>query len=631
MAELGAPEQGASPRILRDVRRPSLRILELFSIVQRSFWLLSGLDRRKLTKLAIAQIALSLLDLLGIALVGLVTSLAVNGVNSKSPNDLIVFFIETLGLEKLSFQLQTAILSTITLLVFVLRTVLSVVFVRRVFLFLGRRGADIAADLCGKVLNGSILDLGKHGSQQYIYSLTSGIEVITLRILGTAVTLASDFVLLGFIFLVIAVVNFPMTVLATLVVSAAAYVLHELTTKRSKQLGSSYAVLDIKSREALSDAFLSIKEVKTKGRVSHYEIEFRDNRRLISNSVAEYNFFPFLSKYVIEASMILAAFLVAGAQLVLTDAVNAITTLTIFMAAGTRLAPAVLRIQQAIVSLNNSWGVAESTLDLIHEVEKLPKRELGIEVFSDYFPTFKGSIEMNNVSFSYPLGNGVVLKNLSLNIEPGESIALVGPSGSGKTTLIDLMMGLLIPDNGNIRISGMDPTSAILKWPGSIGYVPQEIHISNSSVRGNVALGYKSDEIDQEKIWDALKSAQMDKFVMSLPLGLDTKLGPGGMKLSGGQKQRLGIARALLTKPKILFLDEATSALDSRTEFDVAEEIQNLKGDVTLVCIAHRLSTAKRADRVFYLEDGKLIAQGSFDHLRSTVPGFQNQIELYDL
>jgi ABC-type multidrug transport system fused ATPase/permease subunit len=339
-----------------------------------------------------------------------------------------------------------------------------------------------------------------------------------------------------------------------------------------------------------------------------------------------------MGKYVIESSITISAFLVAGTQFVLTDAVNAITTLSIFMAAGSRLAPAVLRIQQGIVVLNNSWGIAGSTLALIEELKSVisPSGVIASK-FSDSHKSFVAGLTLKGVNFQYPLAKAPTLRNIGLEIKPGESIALVGPSGSGKTTLIDLMLGLLMPDCGSVSLSGTIPSQAISQWPGAIGYVPQDIYISNATVGENVALGFPIEQIDQSKIWSALEQAQIASFISALDEGLATKLGDSGVKLSGGQRQRLGIARALLTKPKILFLDEATSALDSQTEHDVSEAINGLKGEVTLIFIAHRLSTAKRADRVIYLSAGEILAQGSFDEVKNAVPDFQKQAELMDL
>jgi ABC-type multidrug transport system fused ATPase/permease subunit len=604
----------------------------LLAVLQKCLNLLSTRDKRKVKLMAVAQFLLSFLDLLGIALIGLVASLAVSGINSKNPGSTIAKLLEALGLGSLTFQNQTALLATFALVIFIARTILSMFFIRKTLFFLGRCAAEIASDLFSRVLARPLTGLSKYSSQQYVYSLTSGVETLTLRIIGSSVTLLADLTLLIFVLSALIYVNLPMTIVATLVVGAMAWVLHRLTTNRSKVLGSKYSGSDIASRESLIDALTAFREISSKSRAGHYQAKFAASRFEISKALAESTFMPYMGKYVIESSIMIAAFLIAGAQFVLTDAINAITTLSIFMAAGSRIAPAVLRIQQGVVGLNNSWGIAGSTLALIEELKSvISPSGIIASRFTDLHQAFTGGLALKGVNFQYPLGKEPTLRNISIEVKPGESIALVGPSGSGKTTLIDLMLGLLIPDSGSIFLSDMNPSQAISQWPGAIGYVPQDIYISNATVGENVALGFPTEEIEESKIWNALDQAQIAGFISTLDEGLATNLGDRGIKLSGGQKQRLGIARALLTKPKILFLDEATSALDSQTEHDVSEAINGLKGEVTLVFIAHRLSTAKRADRVIYISAGEILAQGSFDEVKRTVPEFQKQAELMDL
>ena len=605
---------------------------EVLLVVKSAFALLKKNDLKKIKIIMIAQVLLGFLDLVGIALIGLVASLAVSGINSKTPVGVVGQVLEALNLSSISFQAQTAILSSFALCVFVSRTLLSLFFIRKTLFFIARCAAEIAADLFGKILSRSLAGISKHSSQQYVYSLTSGIETLTLRIIGGTITLVADLASLLLIVGVLVYVNLPMTLVATFVVGIMVWILHHLTSNKSRRLGGRYSTVDIASRESLMDSLNAFREISSKGRILHFEDKFRSARHIIAKAMAESTFMPYMGKYIIESSIIIAAFIVAGAQFLLTDAADAITTLSIFMAAGTRLAPAVLRIQQGLMVINNSWGIATSTLQLIKELEAvnyLPG--LLAPKFSDLHKGFDARLELESINFQYPLAKGPTLRNISLEVKPGESIVLVGPSGSGKTTLIDLMLGLLNPDSGSVFLSGINPSKAISQWPGAIGYVPQDIYISNATVGENVALGFPIEEIDESKIWSALDQAQIASFISTLDEGLATNLGDRGVKLSGGQKQRLGIARALLTKPRILFLDEATSALDSQTEHDVSEAINGLKGEVTLVFIAHRLSTAKRADRVIYISAGEILAQGSFDEVKQTVPDFQKQAELMDL
>jgi len=195
----------------------------------------------------------------------------------------------------------------------------------------------------------------------------------------------------------------------------------------------------------------------------------------------------------------------------------------------------------------------------------------------------------------------------------------------------DLILGVLPYNSGSVKISDRKPLDAIERWPGAISYVPQNVTIANGTFRSNVAFGYGIEVASDNLVWEALETAQLDHFVRSLPDQLDSLVSENGSNLSGGQKQRLGIARAMFTKPKLFVLDEATSSLDGQTEADVSGAIKNLKGSVTVVMIAHRLSTVRSADQVIYLSKGKVLAKGSFDQVREQVPDFDSQAQLMGL
>ena len=220
------------------------------------------------------------------------------------------------------------------------------------------------------------------------------------------------------------------------------------------------------------------------------------------------------------------------------------------------------------------------------------------------------------------------ISNISLDISELTISAIVGPSGAGKTTLVDAILGVVTPEEGEIKISGHNPLDSISLWPGAISYVPQDVKIFSGTVAENVALGFPSEHIDVSQIKKSLASAHLLEFALSLPQGLDTQVGDGGSNLSGGQRQRLGIARALYTNPKLLILDEATSALDGETEAEITDAIYSLKGRTTLIIIAHRLSTIMNADHVIYMQDGKIRSQGKFEEVRASTPDFDRQAQL---
>jgi ABC-type multidrug transport system fused ATPase/permease subunit len=211
------------------------------------------------------------------------------------------------------------------------------------------------------------------------------------------------------------------------------------------------------------------------------------------------------------------------------------------------------------------------------------------------------------------------------------SLAIVGTSGSGKTTLVDLLLGVLQPESGIVSISGKTPLDAITKWPGAISYVPQTVSLIEGTIRENICMGFTQNQISDELVLKAIDSASLREFISNTPAGLDTEVGEIGSKLSGGERQRIGIARALLTNPKLLILDEATSSLDGETEAEIGEAIQSIKGEVTVVMIAHRLSTVRNADIVLYLEKGQVRSLGTFDQVRESIPNFDAQAKLMGL
>jgi ABC-type multidrug transport system fused ATPase/permease subunit len=407
--------------------------------------------------------------------------------------------------------------------------------------------------------------------------------------------------------------------------------LHLSTHVRVRVTGSRIATLNMESNQQLSDVLDIYREVFVRNRRYYFSNKLNETKKEISTVVAEQAFFPNISKYVIEVSVIAGSVLIAAVQFIRNDAVHAAAGLSIFLASASRIAPSLLRLQQSLIQIQSNIGMAEPTLQLIEKM-KTHKHLNPEKKYLDFLHSgFVPKIELANVHFRYPDADTDVISKLNLKISPGSFTAIVGPSGAGKSSLIDLMLGIHKPNKGTVNISELEPEQSIARWPGAISYVPQKVGMSDSSIKANIGIGYPLDEIDDEHLASAIRMSQLDEFVSTLPEGVNTAVGERGAKLSGGQKQKIGIARALYTNPKLLILDEATSSLDGQTEAVIADAIANMRGSITLVVIAHRLSTVSKADKIVYLDSGKIICTGTFDEVRKAVPDFDHQAQLMGL
>jgi ABC-type multidrug transport system fused ATPase/permease subunit len=600
--------------------------------VGRSLRLLAPKDRRKLGLVVAIQIFLSGLDLFGVALIGVVSALAITGVSGQVTGNRVGAVLEFMRLDGYTFETQVAILGATAGVTLIGRTLLSIFFIRKSLFFLAHKAAIISGDLTSRVLAQPLLHLQKRTSQETLYALTGGVSSLVVGILGTVVVLASDLSLVLVMAIGLLVVD-PSTAIGSFVFFALiAIFLYRLSSSRVRTLNESIAEATIRGNEKVIEVLTNYRESIVRNRRAYYAREFAKNRLDFSRFSAETAFIPNISKYVLESSVVVGAILLSATQFVLQDARHAVATLAIFLAAGTRVAPAILRIQQGLLQIKGASGSADLTLKLAEEVANY-----SIAVDTD--PTFAlgdhsnftPNISFENVSFSYPDGESKILDQVSIQISPGQFVAFVGSSGAGKSTLVDLLLGVLVPDSGKIIISGERPSIAIEKSPGAIAYVPQDVAIAIGTVRENISLGFPNEFATDKRIYRALKIAHLESFVDSLENKADTQVGERGAKLSGGQRQRLGIARAMFTNPKLLVLDEATSSLDAETEASVSNAIQSLRGGTTILMIAHRLATVRTADLVVYIAGGKILAQGTFEQVRSVVPEFDKQANLLGL
>lgn len=601
------------------------------SIFFEAAQLLDGDDRRKVIWVILLQIAFGFFDLLGVMLIGVIGALAITGVSSGKPGDRVSAFLEFFGLQGSSLQFQVASIGLVAAFLLIGKTVFSIYFSRRVLFFLSRRGAVVSAKLVAKLLRQPLITVQSRSLQTSLYAVTQGVSLLTVGVLGVFVSLVSDVSLLLVLLTGLFLVDSAMAFGTLIAFSLIAFSLWQLMHVRMKNLGLKTADLSVESAETVFEVLTAYREATVRNRKIFYAHLIGNQRLRLANLQAEMSFMPNISKYVIEIAVVVSAVAIASFQFMVNDASRAVAILAIFLAATTRIAPAVLRVQQGAVSMKGTIAAAQPTLELLRELG-WEREEVETWKQPDFkYDGFLSKIDLKNVSFRYPGRNEDVVDRVSLSIPEGCFAGFVGSSGAGKTTLIDLMMGVLEPKNGLVRISGLSPIEVVKQFPGAISYIPQDVVVVNGSIRRNVTLGFEEGSIPDEYIWDALKIAHLDEFVNNLSEKLDSSVGDRGTKLSGGQRQRLGIARAMVTKPKLLVLDEATSAMDGDLELSIGEAIQKMRGEVTIVMIAHRLSTIRNCDVIFHLSKGNVTGKGSFEELKALLPEFNRQAQLMGL
>jgi ABC-type multidrug transport system fused ATPase/permease subunit len=599
--------------------------------IYKIFKVLSKRDQRYTFVALCIQVMFGLMDLLGVALVGVLGALTVSGIQSGKPGNRVSKVLEVLRLEELSFQQQVTWIGMLAAGFLILRTVLSAILTKKVLGFLANRGAKLSSELVSKFLAQPISSIQSKTSFEHMYSLTTGVWIAVLEVLGTCIVMASDLSLLLIMLIGLLVIDSSLAILTTITFVAVGGFMYKVMHNKAKNLGEERSRLEIASNQKISEVIGSYRESIVRGRRYFYAKEIGQLRFDLSRVEAESSFMPYISKYVIETTVIVGALAICAVQFVFNDAIHAIATLSVFLAAGSRIAPAVLRLQQGAITVRSRISQSRSTVELIAELKDTQMLlSPGVNPNFAHF-NFESDVEITDIEFTYP---GKVVPAISIGnvrVKAGQSLAIVGPSGAGKTTLVDVLLGILPPQKGSIKLGGLPPSEVISKWPGSISYVPQDVAITPGTIRQNVALGFDVESQSDELIYRALKLAQMEEFVKSMPDGIDTVLSERGGNISGGQRQRLGIARALFTNPRILVLDEATSALDGNTEAEISDAIMNLKGETTVIVIAHRLASVRNCDEILYLEDGKAIAVGTFEEVRKMAPNFEKQALLMGL
>ena len=457
----------------------------------------------------------------------------------------------------------------------------------------------------------------------------AGIANTVMGFLLPLAKVPSLFLTFGLILLVLVIAD-PITAGVALVYLAlVAFIVNKVVTKRALNAGQLNLNYSYRVAILMTEMVDALKELSLRGKLGQVADVVTRNRQIAVRARANISFLGIIPLYAFEAALVGGFVLVGIAGYFTGGASGALASVALFAATGFRLIPAINGLQGSIVQGNASSPAAR---DVIDDLNRLSKTEQDNFQRTDtkVLPTNPHQINLTQVTYTYHSSSEQVLRGLNLEIPLGSSLGIVGPSGAGKSTLIDLLLGLSVPTGGSIDIDGVPLTQVIHAWRDRVGYVPQRVALFDGSIAQNVALTWDED-YDRDKVIEALERAQLGALVNSREGGIDAKIGERGFSLSGGQQQRLGIARALYSEPLVLVLDEATSSLDTKTEDDVTQAIRALRGEVTLISVAHRLSTIKDYDQVCYLEGGQILGKGTFADLARQLPSFGEQVALAGL
>ncbi len=546
--------------------------------------------------------------------------------------------VDALGIEDATDQGLVVVFAVAAAFVLLTKSVLSSYFTRRVFTFLANRQAIVSARLSKALLSRPLTFVQQRSSQETAFALITGAGAATISILGHLVIVSTELALLVVLGAALLFISPWVALCSIAFFTLVAIILQNAMGGWAARAGQATAQADIASLNAIQEALSSYREITVANRRSLYVDRIHELRWQAARVAADTQFISLFPKYMFEAALVVGGFALAGVLFATQDSVAAVGSLALFLAAGTRVMPSLLRLQGAALSLRGSAGVAGPTFELADELgnpsdDPGPRRDFERmkERIRQGNPDFQATISLQGVSITYPGATSPALQDVSIVVEEGQSVGLVGRSGAGKSTLADVILGVLHPDAGTALLGGVPPSECLSRWPGGVSYVPQDVVLANDTVRANVALGLPDEAIDDDLVWEALERAHLAEYLRSSRDGLGTPIGEDGVHLSGGQRQRLGIARALYTRPQLLVLDEATSALDAETEQTIAQTINELEGNVTTMIIAHRLSTIRNVDQVVYLDQGRLVARGTFEAVALEVPAFRAQANLMGL
>jgi len=597
----------------------------MFAVILRSLKLLSSRQKGFVSVLAFATLALNTLDIAAIALLGGIATVALGGQINWS---FLPFQLEDLNILILYLLALSAAL-------FTTKTIAGLLLSRRKEYFLSRLESAFSNKISLYIFNSPLETLKSYSKAQLEWSILRSTRIAFGYVIGQTLQLFAEATLGILIIVLFLFVDWVSGIVVLLYFVGILVGFQILSRSKTGRTGSDFASGSVGVGQAITDTVVAFKEISVLARTEFFVNRIALARDQVAQAGAVQAYMQAVPRLLVELGLIIGAIGFVIFQFWRTNGDPDLGLLSIFIVGSLRIMSSVLPIQRSFMSLRFVAPQAAGAQDLVEKAVKFSSAEYQtVSPDKENTEVLDGllglAVQVNAVSFHYTDGSHgeQALVNVSLSITPGSTVALIGPSGAGKTSLVDIVLGLHLPSSGTVRCGGMGPREIISLRPGVIGYVPQKPGLIAGSLRDNIALGIAPEEINLPALESAIDASELGELVRKLPNGVETDLGLHSDSLSGGQMQRIGLARALYGRPSLLVLDEATSALDAETEASISESLKKLGQATTTIIIAHRLSTVQNVDAVFVMDQGEIIARGTFKDLAKSSPLVKRYVKL---
>lgn len=596
----------------------------MFRAVIDAFLLLSRRQKWWFLLLVGVRSVLQILDLFGLLAVGLIAAVMSTGPDGIGPIQRFGVVIPVSGPRDVIFM------AVATVFFFVFKSAVSSILLRVTTLFLASVETESANRVAQQIFGGGLKEIREQSESEHLWSVSVSSHAAFSSMLFSAASLVSESTLFLTILVLFGWVDPLSTVLVAGYFVVVVSLFHFSISRKLKRLGTRITESSVGVQDAVGDLVRAFREISVLEKSDYFLEKFSKARKIYAADYSLQRFVVGFPRFLVETALMLGFLALILWQYSQGNLAQSLPTTAVFLVGGLRMMAALLPIQNAVSDIKINGPQALRAQEFLRKARgQLPKaavpqaEERNWDIGSSPY-----GVELEGVSFRYAAAPALAIDEATMHIKPGAFCAFVGPSGAGKSTLADIILGLQDPHKGTVKINGVNPRALRKAAPGTISYVPQRPGLVAGTIAQNVALGVSPQDVDRDRVQEVLALAGLGTVVRGLPSGIDTNLGKHYEALSGGQVQRLGLARAMYTKPLLLVLDEATSALDAETEAEVSAAIQRLRRETTVVVIAHRISTIQDADEIYFIGDGKIVANGTFEELRKSVPALERYVSL---